>query len=172
MKSLQLRRPTPEDGPALHNLVERCPPLDTNSRYCNLLQVSHFRDTAIVAEQEQQLAGFVSGYRIPGREEVLFVWQVGVAPEGRGRGLAPQMLLSLLDRLDGVRYLETTVTPDNAASAAVFEKVAAQLGTRLERAVLFHSDKHFGKEHDDEVLFRIGPFTTTAVEPAALPAHG
>ena len=157
---MQLRRPTPEDGAALHNLVERCPPLDTNSRYCNLLQVSHFRDTAIVAEQNDRLAGFVSGYRMPGREDVLFVWQVAVAPEGRGCGLAPKMLLALIDRLSDVRYLETTVTPDNGASAAVFEKVADRLGAPLEQSVLFETDRHFEGEHDDEVLYRIGPFSS------------
>lgn len=166
---MRLRRPTPEDGAALHNLVERCPPLDTNSRYCNLLQVSHFRDTAIVAEQNGQLAGFVSGYRIPDREDVLFVWQVGVAPEGRGQGLAPRMLLSLLERHADVRYLETTVTPGNEASAAVFQKVADTLDARLTRSVLFESGTHFDGEHDEEVLFRIGPFS--AAEPAALKAQ-
>lgn len=155
---MRLRPPTPEDGAALHNLVKRCPPLDTNSRYCNLLQVSHFGDTAIVAEQDHQLRGFVSGYRIPGREDVLFVWQVGVAPEGRGCGLAPRMLLALLARLGNVRYLETTVTPDNDASAALFCKVADRLGARLERTVLFETEKHFDGQHDEEVLFRIGPF--------------
>jgi len=160
MFSVRLRQPTPEDGAALHNLVERCPPLDTNSRYCNLLQVSHFQDTAIVAEQGEQLAGFVSGYRRPDRQDTLFVWQVGVAPEGRGRGLAPKMLLALLGRLPGIRYLETTVTPANAASAAVFEKVAGQLDASMERSVLFESDRHFEGAHDDEVLFRIGPFST------------
>lgn len=158
---MRLRQPTPEDGAELHSLVERCPPLDTNSRYCNLLQVSHFRDTAIVAEQGDRLTGFVSGYRIPGREDVLFVWQVGVAPEGRGSGLAPKMLLALIRRLDDVRFLETTVTPDNDASAAVFRKVADRLKAPLERSVLFESETHFDGEHDEEVLFRIGPFTST-----------
>jgi len=169
---MRLRRPTPEDGAALHNLVERCPPLDPNSRYCNLLQVSHFRETAIVAEQNGRLTGFVSGYRVPGREDVLFVWQVGVSPEGRGQGLAPRMLFALLARLDDVRFLETTVTPDNGASEAVFEKVADGMGVRLTRSVLFESDRHFGGTHDDEVLFRIGPFSTTsAAQPAARQAQ-
>jgi len=156
---MRLRRPTPADGAALHKLVERCPPLDPNSRYCNLLQVSHFRDTAIVAEQGDRLTGFVSGYRIPGREDVLFVWQLGVAPEGRGCGLAPTMLLALLNRVEGVRYLETTVTPDNGASSAVFERVANRLGVRLQRSVMFESETHFEGAHDEEVLFRIGPIT-------------
>lgn len=154
-----LRQPVAEDGAALHNLIKRCPPLDQNSRYCNLLQVSHFSDTAVVAERNGSLCGFVSGYRIPGREDVLFVWQVGVSPEGRGQGLAPKMLRSLLQRHPDVAYLETTVTPDNQASAAVFEKVADTLDAPLEKSVLFHSEPHFEGQHDEEVLFRIGPFS-------------
>lgn len=156
-----LRPPTVDDGAALHRLVRRCRPLDENSRYCNLLQVTHFGDTAIVAEQDGQLIGFVSGYRIPGRENVLFVWQVGVSPEGRGRGLAPRMINALLDRVDEVTHLETTVTPDNDASKAVFEKVARQHEAPLVRSVLFESAAHFEGRHDDEVLFRIGPFAAT-----------
>jgi hypothetical protein len=45
-----LREPGAADGPALHALVEQCPPLDPNSRYCNLLQITHFAGTAVVAE--------------------------------------------------------------------------------------------------------------------------
>jgi hypothetical protein len=49
-KQLRLRRPEAEDGAALFRLVRRCPPLDEHSRYRNLLQVTHFRRAAIVAE--------------------------------------------------------------------------------------------------------------------------
>lgn len=80
MQSTRLRRPTPGDGVALHNLVQRCPPLDQNSRHCDLLQVSRLRDTAIVAAQQDELCASVSGCRVPGNahfedehdEEILF----------------------------------------------------------------------------------------------------
>lgn len=52
-----LRVPTLEDGPGIHALVAQCPPLDTNSRYCNLLQCHHFADTSIVASLGQHLIG-------------------------------------------------------------------------------------------------------------------
>jgi L-2,4-diaminobutyric acid acetyltransferase len=158
MHSLQLRHPTSKDGQALHQLVKRCPPLDQNSRYCNLLQTSHFRDTAIVAEQDGELRGFITGYRIPERPNTLFVWQVGVSPEGRGQGLAARMLLGLLERLEDIELIETTVTPGNSASTAMFEKVAAILDAPIDRSVLFKSGEHFAGLHEDEMLFQIGPF--------------
>lgn len=158
--SINLRRPTIADGAALHDLVGRCPPLDENSRYCNLLQVAHFADTSIVAEAQgdDRLCGFVTGYRIPDRQDTLFVWQVGVAPEARGLGLAWHMLTSLIDRVDGVEHLETTVTPDNQPSQRVFESVAQELRAPISRSTLFGRTEHFQDEHEDEVLYRIGPF--------------
>src|SRR5690606_9709400 len=63
-KSYSLRRPRATDGYALNQLVKRCPPLDTNSVYCNLLQCSDFSATGIAAEDSQgELVGFISGYR-------------------------------------------------------------------------------------------------------------
>lgn len=158
MDTVKFRKPVLEDGAALHRLVKRCPPLDENSRYCNLLQVSHFADTGIIALLDEEMIGFVTGYRIPGRDEVLFVWQVAVGPEGRGAGVGQRMLAELVRRVPGIRYVETTVTPDNAASAAMFERFADKLGAPVQRTPFLSRDPHFDGKHDDEVLFRIGPF--------------
>jgi len=111
MDKIRLRKPTDKDGAALHELVKQCAPLDENSRYCNLLQVSHFGDTAVVAECADALLGFITGYRVPGRDRVLFVWQLGVSPAGRGQGLAVRMLNALVARLGDIDTVETTVTP-------------------------------------------------------------
>ena len=153
-----LRKPTDRDGRRIHELVAACPPLDRNSMYCNLLQASHFADTAIVAELDDAIVGCVTGYRLPEDPSVLFVWQVAVSEAGRGRGLAKRMLRALLERFDGaVRHLHTTITPDNEASWALFQGLARDLGAETAREVLFARDAHFGGAHDDEMLLRIGP---------------
>lgn len=146
----------------MHQLIARCPPLDQNSRYCNLLQVSHFRDTAIVAEANGCLRGFITGYRIPTHPRTLFVWQVGVAPESRGQGLALQLLEALLARAADVDTLETTVTPDNRASMTTFSRLADRLHAPIAETVMFSKQHHFDGAHDDEVLLTIGPFRGTA----------
>ena len=130
--TVKFRQPTDEDGYPLHQLVARCQPLDTNSVYCNLLQCTDFADTAIAAENAQgELVGFISGYCPPARPDTLFVWQVAVDSSMRGQGLALRMLLALVARLapHGVQYIETTITPDNAASQALFLKAFKQLGS-------------------------------------------
>ncbi len=156
-----LRKPKATDGLALHKLVERCSPLDPNSVYCNLLQCSHFAETAIAAENaDGELVGFISGYRPPERQDTLFVWQVAVDARCRGQKLGQRMLLALTERLApvGVRYIETTITPGNIASETLFARVFAALSAPVERSVLFSREEHFEGQHDDEMLYRAGPF--------------
>jgi len=162
---ITLRKPRASDGHALHKLVARCAPLDPNSVYCNLLQCSDFADTAIAAEgRNGELVGFISGYRPPARPDTLFVWQVAVDSRCRGQKLGQKMLLALIERLApaGVRYIETTITPGNLASENLFARVFATLSAPVERSVLFSRQEHFEGEHDDEVLYRAGPFTPTS----------
>ena len=158
---VKLRQPTDGDGHSLHQLVARCQPLDTNSVYCNLLQCTDFADTAIAAENaDGNLVGFISGYRPPARPDTLFVWQVAVDSSMRGQGLALRMLLALTARVaaaSGVRFIETTISPDNAASQALFLKAFNQLGISHTTSVLFSSAQHFAGLHEDEVLYRAGP---------------
>lgn len=157
---MTFRMPVAQDGPAVTALIAACPPLDRNSRYCNLLQCTHFADSCIVAERDGQIMGWVSGYRLPSDRTCFFVWQVAVAVSARGEKLAQRMIASLLERpaANGVTHLITTITQDNAASWALFEGVAQRLDAGLSKAPLFERDAHFAGAHDTEWQATIGPF--------------
>ncbi|TGD73025.1 diaminobutyrate acetyltransferase [Mangrovimicrobium sediminis] len=159
-----LRQPRPEDGAALHALIAACPPLDENSMYCNLLQCTHFAATTVVAERDGELVGAISGYLPPASPDTLFIWQVAVSAQARGEGLARRMLNHIVEREScaGVRFMETTVTDDNAASWALFESFAHHWHAPLQRSVMFERSAHFGDSHDTEFLARIGPLQRPA----------
>ena len=166
-RDLILRRPTPEDGVAVNDLVEQCKPLDENSVYCNLLQCSHFRETSALAELGGDVAGFVSGYVVPQQDDSLFVWQVAVAPEARGLSLAKRMVFDILRRpsIKGIRHIKTTITPDNKASHGVFKSIARELGADIEKDVLFDREEHFDGQQKTEMLWNIGPFKRSDLMP-------
>jgi L-2,4-diaminobutyric acid acetyltransferase len=147
-------------GMTLHRFVHACFPLDPNSPYCNLLQCSHFQSTSVAAINAGDLVGSVTGYRIPDRPDTLFIWQVAVHPEERGKGLARTMLHDLLKRMarQGIRFIETTITPGNEASWKLFTGFAAEQNADLVRSVMFDQESHFEGVHETEYLFRIGPF--------------
>lgn len=154
-----LREPGIADGVALFRLIRACPPLDLNSPYAYLLLCAHHARTCVVAENSAGIAGFVSAYRPPGTPDAVFVWQVAVTPQARGQKLALRMLECLLARpaLAGCRWLETTVTPSNAASRRVFAMLAAGLGARSEERTFFSREDFQDPHHEPEVLIRIGP---------------
>lgn len=160
-----LREPVAEDGARLHRLVASCPPLDPNSMYCNLLQCSHFSQTAVAAEAADELIGFVSGYLLPKSNHTLFIWQVAVSEKARGKGLAGKMISHILERssCQHVTHIETSITGANEASWGLFNSVAKHLNTQLNRSVMFDRKKHFNDEHDTEYLATIGPFSTGPV---------
>lgn len=132
--------------------------LDLNSSYAYLLWCRDFAETSVVARVADDVVGFVIGYRRPQAVDVLVVWQVAVDASQRGEGLAGALLDELLGRVtgDGVRYLETTVTPDNAPSLALFASFATRWSAEMGHFELFASHG-FPDEHEPERLYRIGP---------------
>lgn len=139
--------------------------LEENAEYTYHMFSHFFAEASVVAEIEGQVVGFIAGFRPPERLDATFVWQIAVAPEARGRGIAAAMLHGLLQRLSpDVRYLEATVSPSNEASQRTFRKVARELDAHCSEEVLFPADRFHGPSHEDEVLFRIGPVDPAAVE--------
>lgn len=159
---LFIRKPNPDDGWAIYELVKSCPPLDVNSAYAYLLLATQFRDTCAVATNEDdEIVGFVSGYVKSCAPDTYFLWQVAVGEKARGTGLARRLVEAVLIRpeLDGVHHLETTITPDNQASWTLFRRLAERWQAPLNSREYF-STYQLGGEHDPENLVRIGPFNT------------
>ena len=157
MSEISFRKPQSQDGAAIWELVKACKPLDENSMYCNLIQCDHFADTCVVAEMDDAIVGWISGYLLPDSPETLFVWQVAVSEKARGRGLGGRMLRELIarDECDGVSQMKTTITRDNLASWGLFTKFADALDGELDDEPHFKSDDHFDGAHDTEHMVTI-----------------
>jgi L-2,4-diaminobutyric acid acetyltransferase len=156
---LKLRPPAQGDGAALWRLAVASEGLEANTCYAYLLLATHFADTCVLAEEHGRPVGYIAAYRPPSRPDTVFVWQIGVAPEARRRGLGKRMLRALLARpaCRDVRWLESTVTPSNAASQRLFLALARDLGAACRRTAGFAAADFDGAKHEDEELFRIGP---------------
>ncbi|MFC0596958.1 diaminobutyrate acetyltransferase [Streptomyces palmae] len=160
-EGLRLDSPRIEDGAAIWRIARDSRVLDLNSSYSYLLWCRDFAATSVVARDAQgEAVGFVTGYVRPERPRTLVVWQVAVDHPHRGRGLAAALLDGLAARVVGtvgVTGLETTITPDNAASHRLFTSFAERHGADVEQEVLFHDSLFPDGAHQSEVLYRIGP---------------
>jgi len=156
-----IETPTKADGAQLWRIARDSAKLDLNSPYAYLLWCRDFAETSCVAREDDEAVGFVIAYRRPGAPDTALVWQVAVDAAQRGRGLAGQLLDALFERLtsEGMRYLETTITPDNEASIRLFTSFAKRWNAAMETDELFAADDFPGGGHEPEVLYRIGPLT-------------
>lgn len=154
---VSLRPPVLRDGAALWQLARDSRSLDLNSPYAYLMWCGQFASTSVIAEVDGRPAGFVTGFRPPGREDVLFVWQVAVAEEHRGLGLAMRMLESLLDRHPELRAVEATVTPGNTASRRLFRALARRKGCPCSESPHIDAAQFPTSGHEAELLFHVGP---------------
>ena len=155
----EIDNPSTKDGGAIWRIARDSGKLDLNSSYAYLMWCHDFADTSLVARVGDEVVGFVIGYRRPVAPDTVVVWQIAVDSSQRGRGTAGALLDALVSRLadEGVGYMETTITPDNAASNALFASLAKRWSAAMDRAGTFDA-ADFPDEHESEVRFRIGPF--------------
>jgi L-2,4-diaminobutyric acid acetyltransferase len=168
-QAVTYRRPRKADGARIWALIKSIEALDDNSMYCNLLQCSHFAGTCALAEMDGKPVGWISGYLPPERPDTLFVWQVAVHPDARGRGNAKRLVRELLKRegCERVRHIHSTITRDNAASWALFRAIADDLDAPMVDDAHFEREAHFGGQHPTEHLVEIGPFDRVALRRVA-----
>lgn len=165
--SFRSRRPTLSDGAAMWRLATEST-LDDNSPYAYLLWSDLFSSTSRVAvDESDRPIGFVMGLRVPERPDCLFIWQIAVDDSARGRGVASQLLDDLWTDVDGIRFLEATVTPSNGASDRLFRSFGVRHDGGLERSLVydesvFPAPADADHAHEAEYLYRIGPITLGA----------
>lgn len=154
-----IRNVSPQDGQHIWQAVVDSGKLDKNSAYCYIMLCQYFADTCLVAEIDSKVVGFVTALIQPSNPEVLFVWQIAVHAEHRGKGIAELLLEHLISvkSCAKIRHIETTISPSNAASTRLFAKFAQQLQAPIMKANGFPSHLFPGGVHEDEQLVVIGP---------------
>jgi L-2,4-diaminobutyric acid acetyltransferase len=156
MSERVIDRPSTQDAAAIWRIARDSGKLDLNSSYAYLLWCHDFADTSAVARVDDEVVGFVIGYRRPAAPDTMVVWQIAVDAGQRGRGTAAALLDTLVRRT-GTRHVETTITPDNEASDGLFRSLADRWDAEMSVAGEFAA-RQFPDDHETEVLYRIGPF--------------
>eukprot|EP00930_Biecheleria_cincta_P020622 TRINITY_DN15473_c3_g1_i2.p1 TRINITY_DN15473_c3_g1~~TRINITY_DN15473_c3_g1_i2.p1 ORF type:complete len:379 (-),score=36.94 TRINITY_DN15473_c3_g1_i2:373-1509(-) len=164
-QAVELRFVRPGDGAAMWRLA-RDAKLDLNSAYLYQLVCLQFAETSLLAVDSATGAalGYIHGHKPPGRDDTLFVWQIGVDPSNHYRGIASEML-DALAAATGVKFLEATITPGNEASHRLFQKFARRHNAAFDVQENWVRSEDFPEEpkmpgYDcSEHLYRIGPLT-------------
>jgi ribosomal protein S18 acetylase RimI-like enzyme len=105
----------------------------------------HFEGTSFVAEDGDQLAGFVCGFLSQTEPEEAYIHFVGVAPEYRGAGLGRSLYERFFEevRAQGRTVVRSVTSPTNEVSVAFHDA----LGFEVDRVA-----KDYDGPGEDRVL--------------------
>lgn len=158
-EQIAFRTPTENDGKEMFRIVKESKVLDVNSSYSYLMWGKFFYKTSIIAQYENEVIGFVTGFLKPESPNTLFVWQVAIDEKCRGNGLATKLIMKLINKLksQNIQFIEATVTPSNKPSSNLFKGLAKRYETDCEIYECFSKDQFPDSSHEAEFAYKIGP---------------
>lgn len=124
MKTLQIRNADENDFLNVYNFVSRCKPLENYSEHFYKIMLRYFGNSCFIAEFNEEIVGFVMGFRSQVDNDKFFLWQIGVFSYHRGKEIG-KMLLDEFEKAGknlGCKKVEVTVDPKNIPSQKLFEK--------------------------------------------------
>lgn len=174
MTTVQFQSPDLSHARDIISIINTTDRLDTNSHYVYALWCSHFASHSVVALREDEVIGFLTGFRSPMHPESYFLWQTATRPRHGVAGLGVDMIDFAVRReiANGATRIEASVDSENTAIRLLMKTLAKRHGGRIEEELLFPGAllAEGGEAHHDEMLMRINldraargpaPVTTT-----------
>jgi len=146
----------------LHSLARQCPPLDVHTPYTYWVVSEFFSDGCFILESDGTPVGYIMSLL---RDRLLFLWQIGVAPDHQGKGCSALLYAALGEyaKSSGATELTTTITDSNAASRAAMESFCRRRGFQPQAVgTVSISDDADPAFHEVETRYRISLQSTDA----------
>jgi L-2,4-diaminobutyric acid acetyltransferase len=120
---------------AIRRFVSRCPPLDLHSAFTYWVLCAYFSDSCLIMEGDEGVIGFASGVPASSERGLFYFWQIGVAPDCRGKGYATALIERMAEMAlrGGCHTLQVSIAPDNAASLGAFARFAQGHGLGMKK---------------------------------------
>ena len=115
-----IRNVTANDGAIMRKLAHECGTLDLHTPYTYWVNACYQSESCFVAEEDGKPIGYIMAVDAP---DVVFIWQIGIVPEWRGKGLADRLITKCVDYATKKnKNIEVTIAADNRASYRAFKK--------------------------------------------------
>lgn len=151
---MKIRRLNSQDIHSIRDLVAKCKPLDLHTLYSYWIIIQYFNKYSFVLESSSQQVGLITSLdKKLDSKKILFIWQIGVIPEFRGKKLGEKLLHHLVESAlnDGINYFQFSIDPNNTASLKTFQSIATNFKGKLVKIdqVSIKDDSMRNKEFED-----------------------
>ena len=108
----------------ISSLVAECEGLVAHDNHFYKIILNYFGNSSFIAIDDNRVLGWVFGFKSQFDPNIFFLWQLGVHPKVRRRGVGLQLIERLIEVARGLgsTKMRSTVIRENVASRDLFEK--------------------------------------------------
>lgn len=128
-----VREFTVDDAESVRTLANKCQPLLVNGVYVNLFLAKYFGNMCFILEDSGTAVGFITGLKSTTNPNIFFLWQLGLAPEYRGKKLSSRLIEAIVTaaRNNGCKSVQLSISPGNEESFGTFQSFTSKHSLEL-----------------------------------------
>jgi L-2,4-diaminobutyric acid acetyltransferase len=121
---VKIRKTEEDDFLNVYKFVSKCKPLENYYEHFYKIMLRYFGNSCFIAEFNDEIIGFIMGFRSQIDDKKFFIWQIGVFSYHRGKEIGEMLLkeIEIAAKKLGCERIESTVDPENIPSQKLFEK--------------------------------------------------
>jgi L-2,4-diaminobutyric acid acetyltransferase len=152
-----IRNIQPEDLSKIRPLIKKCKPLGFHTLYTYWVLNYHFNDLFLISEEDSGINGIISGLLSGTKTKTAFIWQIGVDPDFRGRGISQMLIREFCKKALqlGAETIQLSIDPQNTASLNAFKKYAGSINKKLRKIDTLELYDDYSDHPDTEAVFSL-----------------
>jgi len=123
-----IRNCSEEDVDKIRIFVSECKPLDLHTSITYWTLFKYFPNLCYVMLENDKVIGFVSGLRSSLEKDVVYLWQIGINKEHRGKSYASTLIEYFIKSAINLNCnkIQFTIAPENESSYNAFLKYSKE----------------------------------------------
>lgn len=123
---MEIRNITENDIGAVRTFIRDSQALELHTSFTYWILAKFLSEICFIAVEKDEIIGFVGGIRSTKKENIVYLWQLSVAPAYRRQGVGASLIGRMMDAAQkiGAKSLQFTIAPDNFASYMTFTDFA------------------------------------------------
>lgn len=126
---ITIRNVEKTDNALLRHLAKQCPALDLHTQYTYWVNTYYFNKSSFILEDDEKPIGYIMALNT---SEVIFIWQIGVIKEYRGKGLSYKLISAVMEYAKSInKPIEVTIASNNKSSFNAFKSAALKQNLKM-----------------------------------------
>ncbi|KYC53386.1 MAG: Acetyltransferase (GNAT) family protein [Candidatus Methanofastidiosum methylothiophilum] len=152
-----IRKCTVEDIDSLRIFVNECKPLELHTPFTYWTLFNYFSNLCFLILDEEKVIGFISGIRSSVDKDTVYLWQIGVSKEYRGKKYASLLIDHFIKAVSDLdcNKIQVSISPENESSYNAFAKYTKENSFSFFKiGEVKYQDQLSGKD-EFEILYQI-----------------